>query len=118
MPDDSGESGPLSNFNRISVRISSGRQGAELTLKGIEARPESYRIAAMNQAVLFVVPFKALDSLKIEKGHRPDEMQTQSIDLLDGEFSSGRYPSADADRTEIIEREVVPVHFAVRVKTR
>jgi hypothetical protein len=118
MSDDSGESGPLSNFNRISVRISSVRRGAELTLKGIEARPESYRIAAMKQAVLFVVPFRALDGLKIEKGDRPDEMQTQSINLLDGEFSSGRYPSADADHTEIIEREVVPVHYAVRAKTR
>jgi hypothetical protein len=118
MPDDSRGSGPLSNFNRISVRISSGRRGAELALKGIEARPESYRIAAMNQAVLIVVPFKALDSLKIEKGDWADQMQTQSIDLLDGEFSSGRYSATDADHTKIIEREVVPVHYAVRVKAR
>jgi hypothetical protein len=118
MPDDSRGSGPLSNFNRISVRISSGRRGAELTLKGIEARPESYRIAAMNQAVLFVVPFKALDSLKIEKDERADQMQTQSIDLLDGEFSLGRYSATDADHTKIIERQVLPVHYAVRVKRR
>lgn len=97
--------------------MSVGKGVAELTLKGIEARPESYRTAAMNQAVLFVVPFKGLDGLKIEKGDRADEMQTRSIDL-DGEFSSGRYSASDADHAEIIDREVVPIHYAVRVKRR
>jgi len=119
MQDDSLENGSPSNFNRISLRILGGKRVAELTLKGIEARPESYRIAAMNQAVLFVVPFKALDGLKIEKGEKSDEMQTRSVDVLEGEFSLLRYSPADTGQMETIERGVVPVgHYAIRVVPR
>jgi hypothetical protein len=116
---DTGNSPSSFNFNRLSVRISGGKGVANLTLTGIEARPESYRVAAMNQAVLFVVPFKALDGLKIEREDRTSKMQTRSIDLLDGGFSWGRHSAADSEHTDTIEREVVPAgHYAVRVNTR
>ena len=116
MQDESRKNGSPSNFNRISLRILGGKRVAELTLKGIEARPESYRIVAVNQAVLLVVPFKALKGLKIEKRESPDEMQTRSVDLLDGAFALVTYSAADTRNTETIEREVVPAgHYAVRV---
>jgi hypothetical protein len=70
----------------------------------------------MNEAVLFVVPFKALDGLKIEKEAGAGEAQTRSVDLLDGEFVSGSYSARDNRYTENVERDVVPAgHPPVRV---
>ena len=70
----------------------------------------------MNEAVLFVVPFKALHDLKIEKEVGSDKAQTRSVDLLDGEFVLGSYSSQDNRYTETIEREVVPAgHRPIQV---
>jgi hypothetical protein len=102
------------NFNRISLSFSGGKRVAEFALRGIETRPETYRIAGMNEAVLFVVPFKALDGLKIEKQEGAGEAQTRSVDLVDGKFVLGEYSAQDNRYTENIEREVVPAgHFPV-----
>jgi hypothetical protein len=103
-------------FNRLSLRISGPRGVAELTLGGIETRSESFRIAGMNQAVLFIVPFKALGPLKIERDEGFNHPQTQSIDLLSGKFELGSYSASDKRYTEDTEREVVPAgHHPVRV---
>jgi hypothetical protein len=110
------ENGSSYKFNRIALSVSDSKRVAEFALRGIETRPETYRIAWMNEAVLFVVPFKALDTLKIEKEEGADEAQTRSIDLLHGEFVLGSYSAQNNRYTENIKREVVPAgHPPVRV---
>ncbi len=116
VQDGAHENGLSYNFNRISLSISGSNRVAELALQGIETRPETYRIAGMNEAILFVVPFKALHDLKIEKEVGSDKPQTRSVDLLDGEFVLGSYSSQDNRYTETIEREVVPAgHRPIQV---
>lgn len=108
VQDGAHENGSSYNFNRISFTVSGGNRVAEIALQGIETRPETYRIVGMNEAVLFVVPFKALDGLKIEKEVGSDEVQTRSVELLYGEFVLGSYSSGDNRYTETTEREVAP----------
>jgi hypothetical protein len=116
VEDGAHENGSSYNFNRISLSVSGSKRVAEFTLQGIETRPGTYRIAGMNEAVLFVVPFKALDGLKIEGEAGAGEAQTRSVDLLDGEFVSGSYSARDNRYTENVERDVVPAgHPPVRV---
>ena len=115
-PDGPYEQGSSYKFNRISLSVSGSKRVAEFALRGIETRPETYRIAGMNEAVMFVVPFKALDNLQIEMGRGIDEAQTRSIELRHGEFVLGSYSAQNNRYSQGIERDVVPAgHPPVRV---
>jgi hypothetical protein len=102
------EGGVSFNFNRLSLSVSSGKRVAGFSLFGIETRPETYRIAGMNEAVIFVVPFKALDGLSIQKNEGSLKTQTENVHLLEGDFASGTYSARSGRYNEKIDRDVVP----------
>jgi hypothetical protein len=108
VPEGERENGSSYNFNRMSLSVSGNKAVAGFALQGIETRPETFRILAMDEALLFVVPFRTMNGLKIEKEAVSDKAQTQSVNLLYGEFVLGTYSSMDNRYTETTKRDVVP----------
>jgi len=100
------------SFNRLLLSFSTGHKLAHLALLGIAAKPETYRVAGMNQAVLFDVPFKSAAGMSIEESR--DGETTRSIQVS-GAFEVSSYAGAKMSYKKA-SREVVPGHNPVPVK--
>ena len=104
------------SFNRISLSFSGSERAARLVLMGESTKPETYRVVGANEVVVFVVHFKSLKGLTIEKNENDTIAHTQSIDLVDGEYDLDSCSMADGKCTEVTRRDVVPAgHLPVPV---
>ena len=94
------KNGSSYDFNRISLSFSVDKKLARLVLVGTPTKPETYRIAGLDEVVLLVVPFKSTDGLKLEK--------TQSTASIEGEYALGSYSAVNNVYTVSTKRDIVP----------
>ena len=97
------------DFNRLTVSVSGRNSVAGFTLFGIEAQPETYRVVGMHEGIVFVVRFKNLDGLDIEREDDANEGQTQGLHFLEGDFVSGSYSAIHRRYEQHVTRDIFPV---------
>ena len=96
------------DFNRVTVSVSGRNSVAGFTVFGIETQPETYRVVGMHEAIVFVVRFKNLDGLNIEKEGNANKGQPQTLHLLEGDFVSGSYSATHRRYEQHVTRGIFP----------
>lgn len=102
-------SGSSFDFNRVTLSASVKNSVAGFTLFGVRTLPETYRVVGMHEGIVFVVPFKNLNGLDIERAGDANKGLTRNLHLLEGDFVSGSYSDTHRRYEQHVTRGIFPV---------